>query len=95
MAGEGQGEVYNNDEHLRIGGGGHRIGGGGRGRGRGRDGGRGRGEAKGDRGEDIIDPYLIGFPTFDEDTTATMKNISPSILPNFHGLRSEDPETFF
>jgi len=23
-----------------------------------------------------------------------MKNISPSILPNFHGLRSEDPETF-
>ena len=24
----------------------------------------------------------------------TRKNISPSILPNFHGLRSEDPETF-
>ena len=23
-----------------------------------------------------------------------MKNISPSILPNFHGLKSEDPETF-
>ena len=23
-----------------------------------------------------------------------MKNISPSILPNFHGLRNEDPETF-
>ena len=23
-----------------------------------------------------------------------MKNISPSILHNFHGLRSEDPETF-
>ena len=23
-----------------------------------------------------------------------MKNISPSVLPNFHGLRNEDPETF-
>jgi len=23
-----------------------------------------------------------------------MKNISPSILPNFHQLRSKDPETF-
>ena len=23
-----------------------------------------------------------------------MKNISPCILPNFHGIRSEDPETF-
>lgn len=26
--------------------------------------------------------------------TVTMKNISPSTLPNFHGLRSEDYETF-
>ena len=24
-----------------------------------------------------------------------MKNISPSILPNFHGLRNEGHETFF
>ena len=23
-----------------------------------------------------------------------MKNISPSVLPNFHGLKSEDLETF-
>ena len=30
----------------------------------------------------------------DEETNATMKNISPSVLPNFHGLKSEDPETF-
>ena len=37
---------------------------------------------------------LLGFPIFDEDTTTTMKNISPSILLNFHGLRNEDPETF-
>ena len=38
------------------------------------------------------DPF--GFPILDEDTTTIMKNISPSILPNFHGLRNEDPEIF-
>jgi len=36
----------------------------------------------------------FGFPIVDEETNATMKNISPSILPKFHGLKSEDPETF-
>ncbi len=60
-----------------------RIGGRGRGRGRGRGGGSGRGNQ---------DPS--GFPILDEDTTLTMKNISPSILPNFHGKINEDPETF-
>ena len=30
----------------------------------------------------------------DEETNATMKNISPFVLPNIHGLKSEDPETF-
>ena len=58
----------------------HRIGGG---RGRG----RGRGVSRGD-------PETFGFPIFDEDTTTTIKNISPSILPNFHWLRNDDPETF-
>ena len=38
--------------------------------------------------------YPFGFPIFDEDATLTTKNISPSILPNFHGKRHEDPETF-
>lgn len=37
---------------------------------------------------------IFGFPIFDEDTTLTMKNTSPSIFSNFHGKRSEDPETF-
>ena len=37
---------------------------------------------------------MFGFPIVDEETHATMKNISPSVLPNFYGLRSEDPETF-
>jgi len=79
--GEGEGEVHNvNGEQTRIGGG-NRGGGRGRGGRRGRRGGRGG-------------PEPFGFPILDEDTTTTMKNISHSILPNFHGLRSEDPETF-
>lgn len=40
-----------------------------------------------------VDPKPFGFPILDEDMKTTMKNISPFILPNFHGLRSEDPET--
>ena len=36
----------------------------------------------------------FGFPIVDEETNATMKNISPSVLPNFYGLKIEDPETF-
>lgn len=83
MVGEGEGEVHNlNGEKPRIGGG--------RGwnRGDGRCGGRGRG-----RGENInLEPF--GFLILNEDTIVTMKMISPSILPNFYGLRSEDLETF-
>jgi len=30
----------------------------------------------------------------DKETNATMKNISPSVLPNFYGLKSEYPGTF-
>ena len=83
ITGEGEGEVHNvNGEQPRI------DGGRGGNRGGGRGGGRGRG-----RGEDI-NPEPFGFPILDEDTTVTMKNISPYILPNFHGLRNEDPETF-
>jgi len=35
------------------------------------------------------DPF--GFPIQDTDINEHMKNIPPSFLPNFHGLRSEDP----
>ena len=52
---------------------------------------RGGGEGNRRNGED---DNSFGFPIIDEDTNATMKNISPSILPNFHGLKSEDPENF-
>jgi len=54
------------------------FGGGGRGRGRGNNGG-GRGN------REIDNSY--GFPIVDEETHATTKDISPSILPNFYGLR--------
>lgn len=82
MVGEGEGEVHDVDcGEFRIGGG--RGKGGNRGGGGGWGGGSGRGE-----------PDRYGFPIFDEDTTAIMKKISPSILPNFHGLRHEDPKKF-
>lgn len=54
--------------------------------------GGGRGGGRGS-GEDI-NPEPFGFIILDEDTTVKMKNISPSILPNFHGLRSDDLEKF-
>ena len=80
MAEEGGGGVFNGE---------HTLFGGGRGRGRGEgdrgaDGGRGRREIG----------SSFGFPIIDEETNTTMKNISPSILPNFYGLKTEDPETF-
>ena len=55
--------------------------------------GGGRGNAGGGRRNREI--YVsFGFPIVDGETNATMKNISPFVLPNFHGLKSEDPETF-
>jgi len=63
--------------------------------GRGRGGGGGNnGEARGNLGGNMGGDNSFGFPIVDEDSRATMKNISPSVLPNFHGLRNEDPETF-
>ena len=79
MAEEWEGEVHNvHGEKNRIGG---------RGRGRGGDRNRGQGRGRGKK-----NPY--GFPILDEDTTLTMKNISPSILPNFHGKINEDQGHF-
>ena len=39
------------------------------------------------------DPY--GFPIQEIDINVDMKNIPPCVLPNFKGIRSEDPKTFF
>ena len=64
------------------------------GRGRGRGGGGNNGGGRGNIGGNRDGDNSFGFPIVDEDSRATMKNISPSILPNFHGFRNEDPETF-
>lgn len=34
------------------------------------------------------------FPIRETNADTKMKNISPSVLPHFHGLTSEDPDTF-
>jgi hypothetical protein len=36
----------------------------------------------------------FGFPIVDPNTNVQMKNIHPSVLPHFHGLVSEDPDSF-
>ena len=68
------------------------------GRGRGRGGGGNNNNNNGGRGPigggNRNGDNSFGFPIVNEDSRATMKNISPSVLPNFHGLRTEDPETF-
>ena len=53
--------------------------GGDRGRGRGTKGGRGREGGRDRRGIESS----FGFPIIDEETNATMKNISPYVLPIF------------
>ena len=52
-----------------------------------------RGNNGGGRGNREVDNSL-GFPIVDEEAHTKMKNMSPSVLPNFYGLRSEDPEAF-
>ena len=64
------------------------------GRGRGRGGGGNNGGGRGNIGGNMDGDNSFGFTIVDEDSRATMKNISPSVLPNFHGLRNEDFETF-
>ena len=36
----------------------------------------------------------FGFSILDEEKDVTMKNISPSVLPHFHGMPTEDPDSF-
>jgi hypothetical protein len=45
-------------------------------------------------GDDDNEEDPLGFPIQDTDGSVHMKNIPPSFLPKFHGIRSEDPETF-
>jgi len=44
---------------------------------------------RGDRGR-----IVSAFPIRETNGDTKMKNISPSALPHFHGLTTEDPDTF-
>ena len=45
-----------------------------------------------DRNDQIEVTY--GFPILDETRNVVMKNISPSVLPHFHGMSTEDLDSF-
>jgi len=45
-------------------------------------------------GDDENEEDPIGFPIQDTNVSVHMKSIPPSFLTNFHGLRSEDLQTF-
>ena len=45
-------------------------------------------------GYDDNEEDLIGFPIQDMDISVPMLNIPPYFLPNFHGMRTEDPKIF-
>ena len=45
-------------------------------------------------GYDYNEEDIIGFPIQDMDINVHMKNIPPYFLPNFHGMRIKDLETF-
>jgi len=45
-------------------------------------------------GGDDNEEDSLGFPIQDTDASVHMKNIPPSFLPKFHGLRLEDLESF-
>lgn len=45
-------------------------------------------------GEDDNEEDHFGFPIQETNFNVHMKNIPPSVLPNFKGMRSKDPETF-
>ena len=45
-------------------------------------------------GHDSNEEYPLGFPIQDIYVSVHMKNIPSYFLPNFHGMRLEDPETF-
>jgi hypothetical protein len=49
-----------------------------------------------EEGEGFVpqNPVTFEFPIQDTEGTTQMKNIPPSALPHFHGLSSEDLNTF-
>ena len=45
-------------------------------------------------GDDNNEEDPLGFPIQYIDISVDMKNIPPYFLPNYHGIRSNDLETF-
>ena len=56
------------------------------------------GEDRGSNNEENDEELTFGFPICDVPATfgreVKMKNIPPSILPNFYGTSTEDPDAF-
>ena len=51
-------------------------------------------ENEGNVNDDVEQEVNFGFPIFDSTVDVTMKNIPPSSLPHFHGMSTEDPNSF-
>jgi hypothetical protein len=56
----------------------------------------GEGEIHSNDGSEVhrIEEVTFGFPIVDHDTNVQMKNTNLSVLPHFHGLVSEDLDSF-
>ena len=55
----------------------------------------GGGENEGGNGNDNIEQEVtFRFPILDLTRDVAMKNIPPSALPYFHGMSTEDPDSF-
>lgn len=46
------------------------------------------------KNEEQEDDQTFGFPILDLTQNVNMKNINPSVLPTFHGMSTEGPDTF-
>jgi hypothetical protein len=54
----------------------------------------GPGENKGNVNDDVEQEVTFRFTIFDSTVDVTMKNIPPSALPHFHGMSTEDLDSF-
>ena len=55
---------------------------------------KGVGENDGNVNDNAEQEVTFGFPILDSTINVTMKNIPPSSLPHFHGMSTEDPDSF-
>ena len=55
---------------------------------------KGVGENYGNVNDNVEQEVTFGFPILDSTRDVAMKNIPPSTLPYFHGMSTEDPDSF-